>query len=73
MAFFFFQHIYNGHTNKMKRTKIDITKMHIIRCRATITPVIKLNEEQLQNWVINGFKNRNLFLFIFLNHWLKRG
>ena len=47
----------------MKRTKIDITKIHIIRCKATITPVIKLNKEQLQNWVINGLKNRIIYFF----------
>ena len=42
------KHIYNGHINKVKKTK---TKIHItvIRCRATITPEIKLKEEQLQN------------------------
>ena len=48
--FFLFiqKHIYNGHINKMKKSK---TKIHItvIRCKATITPEIKLKEEQLQN------------------------
>ena len=52
--FFFFiylftqKHIYKGHINKMKKSK---TKIHItvIRCKATITPEIKLKEEQLQN------------------------
>ena len=67
--FFFIQHIYNGHINKMKRTKIDITKIHIIRCKATITPVIKLNKEQLQNWVINGLKNRIIFFFFWSIGW----
>ena len=40
--------MYNGHINKMKKTK---TKMYItvIRCKATITPEIKLKEERLQN------------------------
>ena len=34
--------------NKIKKTKtkIDIT---VIRCKTTITPEMKLNEEQLQN------------------------
>ena len=42
------KHIYNGHINKMKKGK---TKTHItvIRCKATITPAMKLKEEQLQN------------------------
>ena len=42
------KHIYNGHINKMKKTK---TKIHltVIRCKATIPPEIKLKEEQLQN------------------------
>ena len=42
------KHIYNRHINKMKKSK---TKIHItiIRCKATITPEIKLKEEQLQN------------------------
>ena len=42
------KHIQNGHINKMKKSK---TKTHItvIRCKATITPEIKLKEEQLQN------------------------
>ena len=50
--FYFFlfiqKHIYNGHINKMKKTK---TKIHIavIRCKATIIPEIKLKKEQLQN------------------------
>ena len=48
---FFFnssKNMYNGHINKMKKTK---TKMYItvIRCKATITPEIKLKEERLQN------------------------
>ena len=50
LSFFLFvqKHIYNGHINKMKKNK---TKIHItvIRCKATITPEIKLKEEQLQN------------------------
>ena len=52
LFFFFFsfiqKHIYNGHINKMKKAK---TKIHItvIRCKTTITPDIKLKEEQLQN------------------------
>ena len=48
--FFFFlsfiqKHIYNGHINKLKKTK---TKIHItvIRWKATITPELKLKEEQ---------------------------
>ena len=49
-TFFLFiqKHIYNGHINKMKKSK---TKIHItvIRCKATITPEIKLKEEQLTN------------------------
>ena len=42
------KHIYNGHINKMKKTK---TKIHItvIRCKAAITPELKLKEGQLQN------------------------
>ena len=42
------KHIYNGHINKMKKTK---TKIHVtvIKCKATIPPEIKLKEEQLQN------------------------
>ena len=42
------KHINNGHTNKIKKSK---TKIHItvIKCKATITPEIKLKEEQLQN------------------------
>ena len=37
-----------GHINKIKKVK---TKIHIrvIRCKATITPEMKLKEEQLQN------------------------
>ena len=49
-GFFLFiqKDIYNGHINKMRKNK---TKTHItaIRCKATITPEIKLKEEQLQN------------------------
>ena len=45
--FLFIQkHIYNGHINKMKKTK---TKICIIVMKATTTPEIKLKEEQLQN------------------------
>ena len=48
--FFLFiqKHIYNGHINNIKKTK---TKIHVtvIRCKATITPEIKLKEEHLQN------------------------
>ena len=42
------KHIYNGHINKMEKSK---TKIHItlINCKATITPEIKLKEEQLHN------------------------
>ena len=39
------KHIYNGHIKKTK-TKIHLT---VIRCKATIPPEIKLEEEQLQN------------------------
>ena len=49
VVFLFIQkHIYNGHINKMKKTK---TKIHItvISCKATTTPEINLKEEQLQN------------------------
>ena len=48
LFFLFIQkNIYNGHINKMKKTK---TKIHItvIRCNATVTPEIKLKEEQQQ-------------------------
>ena len=37
-----------GHINKMKKTKTKIY-ITVIRCKATITPEIKLKEEQLQN------------------------
>ena len=47
---FLFTHmyIYDRHINKIKNAK---TKMHktSIRCKATVAPEIKLNEEQLQN------------------------
>ena len=50
LDFFLFiqKHIYNGHINKMKKSK---AKIHIIviRCKANITPEIKSKEEQLQN------------------------
>ena len=42
------KHIYNGHINKMKKTKTKI-RLTVIRCKATIPPKIKLKEEQLQN------------------------
>ena len=47
-SFFLYKHIYNRHINKIKKTK---TKVHItvVRYKATITPEIKLKEEQLQN------------------------
>ena len=47
-SLFIQKHIYNGHINKIKKSK---TKIHItvIKCKATITPEIKLKEEQLQN------------------------
>ena len=42
------KHIYNKHINEIKKAK---TKIHItvISCETTITPEIKLKEEQLQN------------------------
>ena len=49
LFFLFMQnHIYNGHINKIKISK---TEMHItvIRCKATLTPEIKLKENKLQN------------------------
>ena len=50
LIFFLFmqKHIYNRYINKIKKAK---TKIHItiIRCKATVTPEIKLKEEQLQN------------------------
>ena len=48
--FFLFiqKHIYNGHLNKMKKTKAKI-HVTVIRCKATLRPEIKLKEEQLQN------------------------
>ena len=49
LLFLFIQkRVYNGHINKMKKskTKINIT---VNRCKATITPEIKLKEEKLQN------------------------
>ena len=49
VIFLFIQkHTYNEHIDKMKKTK---TKIHItvIRCKAAITPEIKLKEEQLQS------------------------
>ena len=60
ISFLFIQkHIYNGHINKMKKTK---TKIHVavIRSKATTTPETKLKEEQLQNqWIIiNGLKKK---------------
>ena len=48
---FFFIHTkthYNGHLNKMKKTKAKI-HVTVIRCKATLRPEIKLKEEQLQN------------------------
>ena len=47
-SFFLFIQKHNGHINKMKKTK---TKIHItvIRCKAAITPELKLKEGQLQN------------------------
>ena len=55
-CFFLFIHkrIYNRHINKTKKAK---TKIHItvIRYKATVTPDIKLKEEQVLNyWVIDG-------------------
>lgn len=48
--FFLFiqKHIYNGHLDKMKKTKTKIY-VTITRCKATITPQIKLKQEELQN------------------------
>ena len=48
--FFLFieKHIYNGHINKMKKSKTMIYII-VIRCKATITPAIKLNEDKFQN------------------------
>ena len=50
LQFFLFieKRIYNGQINKMKQGKIKI-HITVIRCKATITPEIKLKEEQLQN------------------------
>ena len=49
-SFFLFipKHIFNGHINKMKKTKTKI-QITVIGCKATITPEIKSKEEQLQN------------------------
>ena len=45
---FIHKHICNRHINKIKKTKAKIHKT-VVRCKATITPEIKLKEEQLQN------------------------
>ena len=44
------KHIYEGHINKMKKseTKAEI-HITVIRCKAAITPEIKLKEKQLKN------------------------
>ena len=62
LFFFFFlfiqKHIYNGHIDKMKKSKAKI-HITVIKCKATITTEIKLKEEQLQNqWIINGLKKK---------------
>ena len=45
---FIHKHIYNRHINKIKKTKAKIY-IAVVRSKATITPEIKLKEEQLQN------------------------
>ena len=41
-------YIYNKYINKIKNTKTKIHKT-AIRCKASVTPEMKLNEDQLQN------------------------
>ena len=45
---FIHKHIYNRHMNKIKKVKTKIHKT-VIKYNATVTPEIKLKEEQLQN------------------------
>ena len=45
---FMHKHIYNRHIITVKKTKTKIYKT-VITCKATVTPEIKLKEEQLQN------------------------
>ena len=53
-------YIYNKYINKIKNTKTKIHKT-AIRCKASVTPEMKLNEDQLQNlWVTMS----EVFLFI---------
>ena len=40
--------IYSKHINKIKNAKTNMHKTSI-RCKATVTPEMKLKEEQLQN------------------------
>ena len=45
---FIHMYIYNKYINKIKNTKTKIHKT-AIRCKASVTPEMKLNEDQLQN------------------------
>ena len=69
------KHIYNGHINKMIKTK---TKLHIAitRCKATNNTWDKIKRGTIAKLVdYKWFKKRKVifFLIYFLDYWLKRG